>query len=288
MRQAMANVRWLSVPGILWMEDAHLVAFSLMYDVCFCLIRCDENGKFMETVAERVICLLSSGGHFDVLEGLCSHGKAPVPRQAEKQSLNRQTMAWHQVHVDVQRYEYAGVRKWEDEDAELVDSDNSSSPLRASYADIVKNASPVSNTPTLVNKVKSQSHKDLPLPLPKRLLVECSVCKRKCSSKQSLDVHWKRTHSDETAFNDVAGHEMEDATDIASVVSEKSGACVEKECRASAGSETASVESEKSALCAGKECRGDADCEMESAVNEKFGAFVSKTADLVLNMITDK
>jgi len=32
MRQAMANVRWLSVPGILWMEDAHLVAFSLMYD----------------------------------------------------------------------------------------------------------------------------------------------------------------------------------------------------------------------------------------------------------------
>jgi len=48
-----------------------------MYDVCFCLIRCDENGKFMETVAERVICLLSSGGHFDVLEGLCSHGKAP-------------------------------------------------------------------------------------------------------------------------------------------------------------------------------------------------------------------
>jgi len=38
-------------------------------------------------------------------------------------------------------------------------------------------------------------------------------------------------HSDETAFNDVAGHEGEDATDIESVVSEKSGACVEKECR---------------------------------------------------------
>jgi len=55
MRQAMANVRWHSVPGILWMEDAQLVAFSLMYDVCFCLIRCDENGTFMETVAERVI-----------------------------------------------------------------------------------------------------------------------------------------------------------------------------------------------------------------------------------------
>jgi len=81
------------------------------------------------------------------------------------------------------------VTKWEDEDAELVNSDNSSSPLRASYADIVKNASPVSRTPTLLNKVKSQSHQDLPLPLPKQLLVECSVCKRKCSSKQSLDVH---------------------------------------------------------------------------------------------------
>ena len=49
------------------------------------------------------ICLLSSGGHFDVLEGLCSHKKTPVPRQAEKQGLNRQTMAWHQVHVDVER-----------------------------------------------------------------------------------------------------------------------------------------------------------------------------------------
>ena len=160
------------------------------------------------------------------------------------------------------------MSKWEDEDAELIDGDSSSSPLSASYADIVKNASPVSNIPTLVNKVKSQSHQHLPLPLPKRLLVECSVCKRKCASKQSLDVHWKRMHSDETAFNDVAGHEAEDATDIASVVSEKSSVCVEKECRASAGGETASVESEQSAECAGKECRGDADCEMESAVNK--------------------
>ena len=32
------------------------------------------------------------------------------------------------------------MSKWEDEDAELDNSDNSSSPLRASYADIVKNA----------------------------------------------------------------------------------------------------------------------------------------------------
>jgi len=55
MSQAMANVRWRSVPGILWMEDAHLVAFALMYDVCLCLIRCDENSMFIETVAERVI-----------------------------------------------------------------------------------------------------------------------------------------------------------------------------------------------------------------------------------------
>jgi len=61
MRQAMANVRWLSVPDILWMEDAHLVAFALMYDVCLCMMQCDENGTFMETVAKRVICLLSSG-----------------------------------------------------------------------------------------------------------------------------------------------------------------------------------------------------------------------------------
>ena len=160
------------------------------------------------------------------------------------------------------------MSKWEDEEAELIDSDNSSSPLRAPYADIVKNASPVSSTPTLLNKVKAQSHQDLPLPLPKQLLVECSVCKRKCASKQSLDMHWKRTHSDVTAFNDVAGHEAENATDIESVVSEKSGACVEKECRASANGEIASVESEQSAECAGKECRGDADCEMESAVNK--------------------
>ena len=55
MRQAMANVRWLSVGGILWMEDVHLVVFALMYDVRLCLMWCDENGTFMETVAERVI-----------------------------------------------------------------------------------------------------------------------------------------------------------------------------------------------------------------------------------------
>jgi len=59
---------------------------------------------------------------------------------------------------------------------QAVDSDSSSSPLRASYADIVKRMSPVSNNPTLVSEVKTQSHQDPPLPLPKRSLVECSVC----------------------------------------------------------------------------------------------------------------
>jgi len=74
-----------------------------------------------------------------------------------------------------------------------ADSD-SSSPLRASYADIVKRMSPVSNNPTLVSEVNTQSHQDPPLPLPKRSILECSVCGRTRASKCSLHLQWRNKH----------------------------------------------------------------------------------------------
>jgi len=60
------------------------------------------------------------------------------------------------VLVDVERYEYVGVSTWEDEEAELVNSD------------IMKRTSRVSNNPTLASVVKTQSHQDPPFPLRKR------------------------------------------------------------------------------------------------------------------------
>jgi len=39
MRQAMNNVHKQSVLPMFWMEDAHLVTFSLVYDVTVCLTR---------------------------------------------------------------------------------------------------------------------------------------------------------------------------------------------------------------------------------------------------------
>ena len=45
-----------------------------------------------------------------------------------------------------------------------------------------------------MSEVKTQSHQDPPLPLPKRSLVECSVCGRTCASKCSLLLQWRNKH----------------------------------------------------------------------------------------------
>jgi len=110
MRQAVANVHRQSVPSKLYMEDAHLVAFSYMFGVSVFVYK-REHGKWYvygQNECERYICLLHTGEHFDVLEGIA--GTRPVvPRQADKQGLNTETMSWHPVQVDLSKYGYVCV-----------------------------------------------------------------------------------------------------------------------------------------------------------------------------------
>ena len=76
--------------------------------------------------------------------------KPPVPQQAEKQGLNSETLSWHQMQVDVNRFSYMCVNKWENEETELVDSDSSLFPLRGfSYTEIVQSGTPLNITPPL-------------------------------------------------------------------------------------------------------------------------------------------
>ena len=102
LRQAVASVQRHSVPEELWMEDGHLVAFSLMYDVTVFVynVACARWYVYGEVASKGYICLLASNGHFDILEGMPPCARPPVPQRAEYQGANRQAMTWHEVRVN--------------------------------------------------------------------------------------------------------------------------------------------------------------------------------------------
>jgi len=218
MRKAVASVHRKSVGNLYWMEDGHIVLFSMLYNVTVFVYDLRSKKWYVYGRGSRngYICLLASNAHFDVLEGVRSY-KPSVPRQAEQQGMNGETMVWHPVPVDLQRYSYGGVSRWDDEGGVLVDGDRSSSPFRASYADIVKCGSSDSVHTTLECVTTAQSHQDPPIPLPKRSVFECSVCGRKCASQHHLDIHCRKMHRDDTAFNDSASQQSGDASETESV-----------------------------------------------------------------------
>jgi len=141
-------------------------------------------------------------------------GMWPVPRQAERQSTNMQRAACHQVQIDTDRYSYAYVSSWEDEETELVDSNSASSSLRhCSYADIVRSGCPSGRNIRQERAEKTPSHQDLPLPLPQRTFIEGNVCGRKCVSKKGLRmrIHVAHMHRD-NAVGDGESVETEKAS----------------------------------------------------------------------------
>jgi len=272
MRLVMKNVHKQPVLPMFWMEDARLVAFSLVYDVTV-FVYDSVNRKWYvygNGARKGYICLLSSGEHFDVLEGAWPHEKPPVPRRAKQQGLNRQTLGWQPVQVDVEKYPYARVSKWDNDEAVLVENYSSSSPLRrCSYADIVKGRISTSSSTRLESGLKTQEcHQHLWRPLPKRDPIECSVCGRKCVSKNALRVHWTTHHRDDAVFADDIRHELHDTGYMESVESENAGVMEAKECGTSDESEIESVES--------AEIKAAADNEMESLENEESGMSVTK------------
>jgi len=271
MRQSMNSVHKQSVFHMFWMEDAHLVAFSLVYDVAV-FVYDSVNRKWYvygNNARKGYICLSSSGEHFDVLEGAWPYEKPPVPQRAEQQGLNRQTLGLQPVQVDVEKYPYARVSKWDNDEAVLIENDSSSSPLqRCSYADIVKSKISTSNSTRLESGLKTQECYQYPwLPLPKRDPIECSVCGRKCVLKNALRVHWTTHHRDDTVFADDIRHESDNTGDVKSVERENAGVIEAKECGISKESDIESVES--------AEFRAAAGDEMESLENEESGMSVA-------------
>ena len=275
MRKAVASVHRKSVSSQYWMEDGHIVLFCMLFDVSVFVYDLRPKKWYVYGSGSRngYVCLLASGAHFDVLEGLRSR-KPAVPRQAENQGVDRESMVWHRVPVDVQRYSYGGVSRWDDEGAVLVDSGRPSSPFRASYADIVKCRSSASVDATSESVTTTQSHQDPPIPLPKRSVFECSVCGRMCVSKRHLDIHWTKMHSDDTAFNDGGSQQTEDAGDTESVEGEISG--VNDEGMTRIECETESVQSGESGVCVTKETEASAECEMETVTREEYGTSNTK------------
>jgi len=237
MRQAIASVRGHSLSSLFWCEDAHLISFALLYDVTVFVYDSIHRKWYAygDDAHKGYICLLSSGGHFDVLEG--PSGRPPVPRQAEKLCLDAQRLSWHQVDtVNVDRFPYTCVNKWDDDEVEFVDSDSSSSPLRRfSYAEIVRSGSPVSidSSSVTVTKEISSSNRGVCQETLKSQEIssvsktahsfQCSVCSRTFVSKRNLHIHCSKMHKKraETVFEGLSNKKMQAAGDASLVTSAK-------------------------------------------------------------------
>ena len=213
-----------------WMEEGHIVAFAMLYDVTVYVYQPGHRKWYAYGSGGRrgYVCLLATGGHFDVLAGSWPSRPA-VPRKAIRQGPDRRTMTWNAVGgVDPEKYEYVLVRKWNGvPEAELVASGSSSSPVRCSYAEMVQRRSPGSVSAPSQSVVKSQQENPVMMVA---LSNDCSVCSRKFLSKRELHSHWRKVHRDgaDTAVGDSSKHQTGDsaATEFVRVekrsVSEKS------------------------------------------------------------------
>jgi len=71
MTNALGKIPSQSLPRALWMEDGHIVAYSLMFDVCVFVynVVLNEWLAYNENAHRGYVCLLFNGSHYDVLIG---------------------------------------------------------------------------------------------------------------------------------------------------------------------------------------------------------------------------
>jgi len=90
-----------SVPSSLWLSDGHLIAFSVMYDIAVFVYNFVVNKwlAFNDTGGSGYICLYFDGCHFDVLEGIATGERPPIPRMVICQRFNIEIVnVWHIRH----------------------------------------------------------------------------------------------------------------------------------------------------------------------------------------------
>jgi len=72
LKHAVANISTQSVPSMLWLEDAHLIGYAMLYDIAVFVY----NGAssrwvvYNDTGSRGYICLYFTGFHFDVIRGV--------------------------------------------------------------------------------------------------------------------------------------------------------------------------------------------------------------------------
>ena len=260
-----------------WLEDGHIIAFCMLYDVAVFVydFRCKKWHAYGNAATKGYICLLATGGHFDVLEGKWPC-KPTVPRQAEKQGLNTEVMTWNPVQINVEHYRYTFVSKWNNEGVEIVDSNGSTSPLRASYADMVRRGNPVTATATLNSLLRTHCHQDPPV-LMTALSIECNVCGQKCLSKRALRYHLRNMHDDTTRDN-AANQESGDAGDTDSVGRENSDVSDANVCDVEEH-EMVCVESGGAEESVAAESDASVESEMELVTSSECGESVTEEID---------
>ena len=141
LKHAVAKISTQSVPSMLWLEDAHLIGYAMLYDIAVFVYNSASSRwvVYNETGSRGYICLYFTGSHFDVLRS-AGGGTPPAPPSAERYNC----LSWHQVQLNKQ-YTFPGVWPWPAQQSANVPSGDSPSHAHArlySYADVARSASP--------------------------------------------------------------------------------------------------------------------------------------------------
>jgi len=92
MSDAQRHVQFgLAIHTDAWCEDGHFAAISLLHDIAIFTysLQTKQWHVFNESATRGYICLLSTPGHFDVLQGV--HGPPAIPRDAHTHGVSRST-----------------------------------------------------------------------------------------------------------------------------------------------------------------------------------------------------
>ena len=103
-----------------WLEDAHIIAISLLYDIAIFSYSTVSNSwfAFNETGVNGYVCLLNSANHIEVLHEICdSTGQCQPPTVQQSfvsQPVSRASLNWSEtVALSLQRpYSYTYVWPW--------------------------------------------------------------------------------------------------------------------------------------------------------------------------------
>ena len=117
MRDAMDKVsRSLGIHEDAWMEDGHLAAIAVLYNIAIFTYKQDAGRwyGFNESGCNGYICLLSVPGHWDVLLGINDDGRPTIPALVHTQGISRDTMNLSDDALSVlrQAYNFSRVSTW--------------------------------------------------------------------------------------------------------------------------------------------------------------------------------